>query len=97
MQTALCGDDRAVPDVNVPGRADLSREDATIPNASRSREAHLAAQDRVLSDFAGVAHQNEIIDFRATADARFADGRAVDGLGDCCDFSVVRRAVCGQL
>ena len=65
-----------------PAEPDLARQDAAIADARRSRQADLAAEDRILADFAGMADQHQVVDFRAPADARFADGRAVDaGIG----------------
>ncbi len=70
------------------GGADLPRQDAAIPHFGGTREADLAAQQRVLANFAGVADLHEVVDFRAAADARLADRGAVDG-GVRLNFDIV--------
>ena len=87
-ETGLGGDDDVVADGEVAGGSGLAGEDAVIADFGGSGEAGLAADHVVGAEFGGVADENEVVDFGAAADARFADGRAVDaGVG--LDFDVV--------
>src|SRR5580692_3270061 len=66
----------------------LTRENAFIAHLRRTRETHLAAQQRVFTDFRRVAHLNHVVEFRAAADLGFAYRGAIDcALG--LDFDIV--------
>ena len=85
---ALRSDGGAVADFQVARGSHLSRENAAVSDARRSRKADLSAENRVLADLAGVPDQDQIVDFRAAANARFPDGGAIDaGIG--LNFDVV--------
>src|ERR1700693_2757422 len=82
MHAGLSGDDCAVADIQMPSRANLSREDYAISYTRGSGQSDLSADNGVFSHFAGMADQHQIVNFCAAADARFADGGAVDaGIG----------------
>src|SRR5258708_6600846 len=66
----------------------LSSKNAAFANNGRTGESDLAAKHGVRADFAGVANQDQVVDFCAAADAGFADGCAVDG-GVGLNFHVV--------
>src|SRR5271169_3385080 len=70
------------------GCADLAGKNAAIAHVGRTGKAYLAAEQRVLSYFAGVADLHEIVNFRAAADLRLADRGTVNG-GVSLDLDVV--------
>jgi len=72
----------------VAGGADLASENAAAADFCGASEAHLAAEHSVFADPRSVADEHEIIELAAAADARFADGRAVDA-GVCLHFDIV--------
>src|SRR5690348_7193127 len=76
--SALRGEHSAVADVEMSRGGGLSGHDATVADDGRAGEADLSAEQRVFADLASVSHLNEIVDFCAAADARFADGGAVN-------------------
>ncbi len=60
----------------------MSREDDPATGGGGTGEARLSAEHGVGPDVAGVTDEHEVVDFCAVADARFADGGAVDaGVG----------------
>ncbi len=60
----------------------MSREDDSATGGGGTGEARLSAEHGVGPDVAGVTDEHEVVDFCAVADARFADGGAVDaGVG----------------
>src|ERR1700687_1045653 len=78
MHSALRSYNCAVPDFQVSRRPHLPRQDAAVANTRRAGEANLSAKNRVLSDFARVADENQIVNFRAAPYARLSDCGAVD-------------------
>src|SRR6266699_5500585 len=56
----------------------LPRQDAPVADMRRACKADLPAKNRVLTDFAGMAYENQIINFSAATDARLSDRGAVD-------------------
>lgn len=78
----------SIADVKVSRRGGLAGHDATIADDGGSREADLTAKKRILSHFTGMADLNEIIDFCAAANARFAYGSAINGAVGL-DFDVI--------
>ena len=66
----------------------MSREDDAAAGGGGTGEASLSAEHGVGTDVAGVSDKDQVVDFCAVADARFADGGAVDaGVG--LNFDVV--------
>src|SRR5690349_19332655 len=70
------------------GAGGLSGKNDAAASGGGTGEASLSAEHGVGTDLAGVADENEVVDFCAVADARFANGGAVDaGVG--LDFHVI--------
>ena len=76
---ALRGHYGAVTYGEMAGGADLPSQDAAGSDFCGTGEAHLAAEHSVFPDPRRVPDKDEIIEFAAAADARFADGGAIDG------------------
>ncbi len=76
--SGLSRKNRAVADFQVSSCAHLSREDAAIAHFCGSSKADLTAQQRIFTDFRGMAHLHQVVDLRAAPDSGLADRRAVD-------------------
>ena len=85
---ALRVDDGVVVDGEMARDADLSGEQDALAGDAAAGEAGLRTDNVVLADVAGVPDLDEAVDFRATADAGFADRGAVHG-GERLDFDIV--------
>lgn len=86
--TALGGNDAAIADGEMSGRADLAGENAAVADLGGSGEADLAAEHGIGAYAGGVADDDEVVELGAPADASFTDGSAVDaGVG--LDFDVI--------
>src|ERR1700722_1056969 len=58
----------------------LDCEDAAVPDAGGAGPADLAAEQGVFAYFRGGADDHQVVDLGAAADARLADGGAIDGV-----------------
>ncbi len=85
---ALRSDHRPVSHREVAGGANLAGEDAVAPNFGRASKADLPAEHGVGTDSRSVTNQDEVIELGAAADARFADGGAVDA-SVCLNFDII--------
>jgi len=74
--------------VEVARAGGLSGENHAAAGGGGTGEASLSAEHGVRADIARVADENEVVDFCAVADTRFADGGAVDASVGL-DFDVV--------
>ena len=84
----LSREDGAIANCQMARRTDLPRKNAAITHFGGSGQTHLSAKKRIFTDFAGVAHLDQVIDFRSAANASFADGCAVDSAVGL-DFDVI--------
>lgn len=79
---ALSDGDGSVANLDVAGDADLSGENDVIAYVGGAGEANLRDEQSVVADGAAMADLDEVVDFRAAADASFSDAGAVDaGVG----------------
>ena len=69
---------RAFADVHVPGDADLSAHHHIVLDDGTAGDADLRGQQNAAADLDAVGDVDEIVDFRALADPRFADRRSID-------------------
>src|SRR5205814_9569459 len=75
-------------DADVVHAADLARDDDVVTRLARPGDAHLADEDVVPADLAVVRDHDAVVDLRAGADPRRAEGAAVDR-GAGADLDVV--------
>ena len=79
---SLSGGYSSIADGEMAGDADLAGENHIFPDRCGAAESGLRAQQRVLSDCRSVAHLDEVVDFDAGGDSRFAYRGAIDaGVG----------------
>ena len=78
----LGGGDGSVADLTVASHAYLAGEDDILPNMGRACEADLGTEQSVLADRRAVTNLNQVVDFDAASDSRFAHAGPVDtGIG----------------
>ena len=75
---ALRGERGTIADREMSSGADPTGENHAIADVRGARKPNLAAEQRVLADFASVPDLDEVVDFRSAADLRLADGGAVN-------------------
>src|SRR5581483_2390615 len=76
---ALRADFRAAPDAQMTGDAALPRNRHVVFDDRAAGDPDLRDEQHALSEFDAVRDVDEVVDLRSRADARLADGRAVDG------------------
>src|SRR5262249_3426522 len=68
--------------------SDLACEDHVSADLRASGKADLSTEQCVFANVGSVTDLNKVVDFRSTADARFADGTAIDRR-ICADLNVI--------
>lgn len=97
--TGHCAEPRAVADVYVIAEAGLATDDDVVAGRRAAGDAHLGADNVVLTDAAVVGDLHEVIDLRAVADRRSPVSAPVDRAA-CADFHVAADShvakLCGE-
>lgn len=89
-------DHHALSNLDMVGKGGLPRHHHVIARGTRAGNPHLAGHDIVLADLAVMGDLDEIVDFRALANARGLKSPSIDGRAGA-DFNVVAYVDVSQL
>src|SRR5579864_7553547 len=79
QNAALTAEHHSLFDAGVLSNADLAPQHHAVLNHDAAREAGLGRNHNVFAELAVVADVDQVVDLRASTDARFVERAAVDG------------------